>query len=144
MQAKEGPSDDQRLTALTAVAADLKTEIAKLNTENVDNVIKLSDYTKRTRRMAWGLVISMALDLVLTLIITNNAIRLDHLTERLNIAQTVNRQKALCPLYQLFLDSKSDVGRQRAPDPVKYDQAFVVILDGYSALHCTEFIQKQP
>ncbi len=135
-------SEHQQVRELVSAAAGLKQEISKLNYDSVDTVTKLGTYTKKTRKMAWALVISVAIDIVLTLFITSNAISINHLTARLDYAQTVNRQRALCPLYQLFLDSKSEVGRSRAPDPVKYDQAFVVIQDGFDALKCTEFINK--
>ncbi len=136
--------NDKLINDLVSAASDLKSEISKLNYDSVDTVTKLSVYVKKTRKMTWGLIISIILDVLLTVLLTSNTIRLDSLTERLDYAQTVNRQKALCPLYQLFLDSKSDVGRAHAPDPVKYDQAFVVIKDGYNALGCSAFIQKQP
>jgi hypothetical protein len=58
------------------------------------------------------------------------------------VAQTTQRQKALCPLYQVFLDSKSPEGRAAAPDPLKYDHAFKVIQEGYDALECSDFISQ--
>lgn len=133
---------DAQIDELVSAASDLKHEISKLNYDSVDTITRLGVYTKKTRRMTWALVISLVVDIILTVLVTLNVFSINHLTERLNIAQTINRQRALCPLYQLFLDSKSEVGRAHAPDPVKYDQAFAVIQDGFNALKCTEFINK--
>ena len=103
------------------------------------------------RRLIFFVIAGGALDILLTVVISfalagmnANTERIDALTQRLDTAQTVQRQKALCPLYQIFLDSKSAAGRAAAPDPAKYDHAFVVIADGYKALECDQYITGAP
>lgn len=139
------PTGD-RLTQLTDVARELLEEITDLKEEGGEQFVSLAKRARSNRRMIWAVIVGCVLDVLLTVAfgiglfqVTNNADRIDQLTKRLNVAQTTQRQKALCPLYQIFLDSKSPRGRKAAPDPEKYDHAFEVIEDGYQVLNCAEF-----
>lgn len=132
------PHNDDTLAALNATATELSDQVERLSSENSDRIIEVAKYTRRSRRMIWGLTLSLALDVMLTMLLFNIQHRIESVTDRLDRAQTVQRQGALCPLYQVFIDSKSDAARQRSVDPVKYDQAYAVIEDGYRKLRCAD------
>lgn len=139
------PTGD-RLARLTEVAQALLDEITELKQEGGEQFVSLAKRARSNRRMIWAVIAGCMLDVALTVAfgfglmrVDSNANRIDDLTHRLDVAQTTQRQKALCPLYQIFLDSKSPQGRAAAPDPEKYDHAFQVIEDGYKVLNCAEF-----
>lgn len=139
------PPDD-RLAELTAAANDLIREIQQINADAGRQLVTLTQRSKANRAMIYGLAASFALDVILTVVLgvglaalNRTSDRVSQIAQRLDVAQTVQRQKALCPLYQLFLDSKSPQGRKAAPDPQKYDRAFAVIEDGYRVLECDAF-----
>lgn len=140
-------NNNDELAALTDLARGLIVRVDELNHDSGKQLISLSKETRANRRMIWALTGSFILDVLLTFALgfgfhslSSEADRVDHLTDRLDTAQTVQRQKALCPLYQLFLDSKSPEGRAASPDPAKYDAAFKTIEEGYKALACSEFV----
>lgn len=137
--------NDGDLLALTDAAHQLIARVDALTSGTGDQMVTLSQYTKRTRRYVWALGL-MALVTVgaLTLGLTNLYV-LNHVTEQIQRGQTVGRQRALCPLYRLFLDSKNDRARSANPKgPEAYDEAFAVIQDGYDALKCDEFAGGAP
>jgi hypothetical protein len=133
------------------LAGALAIEVEELSEDSGQQLVSLTHRAKTNRRLAFISIAGGLLDVVLTVVIAfalagmnSNTHRIDALTQRLDTAQTVQRQKALCPLYQVFLDSKSDKARAAAPDPAKYDHAFVVIKAGYKALECDAFITGSP
>lgn len=144
----EPPSDD--LSRLTAAAEELVLNVNSLNKDAGRQLVTLTQRAKTNRQLIWALAASFLLDILLTIAlglgyvaVNDNSNRIGDVTGRLDQSQTVGRQRALCPLYQLFLDSKSDAARQRNPDgPEAYDKAFKTIEDGYNALMCDEFKKK--
>lgn len=139
------PTNDE-LARLIAMADELAQETRQLGGSTADTVERLGKRARTNRVLIYGLIGSFALDIMLTIVLAFGFVglqqqsdRLDTITQRLNVAQTVQRQKALCPLYQVFLDSKSPEARARSVDPKKYDEAFKTIEDGYNALKCSEF-----
>lgn len=71
-----------------------------------------------------------------------NTYKVTEISHRINATVTIQRQKALCPLYQVFLNSRSDQQRNALPNDAakqKYDQAFMVIQQGFDTLECNEF-----
>jgi hypothetical protein len=101
---------------------------------------------RRTRRIARALVIGFVVQLIILagfafndVAIVRSEHRIDALTQRLNTAQTVTRQKSLCPLYQLILTAKTPAARAAAPNKAQYDFTFQVIQQGYDALDCAAF-----
>jgi hypothetical protein len=144
------PENDERLNELIDIGARLLGEIESFTQEGGRQFVSLAQRARTNRRMITVIGVSLLLDVVLTVAtvfgwvaVSRNEHRITTLTERLDIAQTVQRQKALCPLYQLLLDSKSAAGRAAAPDPAAYDHAFKVISDGYGVLECSAFISGQ-
>jgi hypothetical protein len=137
---------NERLRALTETAHELIESVQELNRESGNQLVGLTQRAKTNRKLIIGLAISLFIDFLLTIPLTFGFVVLNdtaRATEK-NAAQlrynsTVQRQKALCPLYQVFIDSKSPERRAAAQDPQKYDQAFVVIEDGYKVLKCAEF-----
>lgn len=143
--------DDQDRTAeLIRIGTQLLEEIQKFSREGGAQFVNLAHRARTNRRLITGLMISFFLVLVITasmvvmgLRVADNNTRISRLTDRLNTAQTVQRQKALCPLYQLLKDQRSPAGRKAAPDKDAYDHAFEVIDSGYLALGCQQFIAGQ-
>jgi hypothetical protein len=141
------PSDRATLDQLARDARELIAKIGELSEGSGEQLVRVTKENRATRRMVWGLAGSFVLDVLLTLLLgvglvglNDQAKEVDALTHRIDIAQTVQRQKALCPLYKLFIDSESPQGRKAAPDPKKYDHAFIVIRDGYTALDCDRYL----
>ncbi|MFE0101145.1 hypothetical protein [Streptomyces sp. NPDC059009] len=136
-----------RLARLTELAQTLIDEVAELAGENGAQLVTLTKRSRTNRRMILVTLASLVLDVALTVTmalglvrVDHNADRIDSLTHRLDVAQSDTRRKAFCPLYTIFLSSKSAQGRKAAADPKAYDHAFDVIEEGYKALNCGEFI----
>jgi hypothetical protein len=139
------------LEALVEAAAGINDRVQRLATDEGLQFETLAQKAHRNRMLATVAIVGLILDVLITIVLTfiglgmqSNTDRIDALTQRLDRAQTTQRQKALCPLYQVFLDSKSPQGRAAAPDPDKYDHAFVVIKQGYDALECDHYITGTP
>jgi hypothetical protein len=137
-----------RVGHLILLAETLIQEVDELAKDSGQQFVSLAKRARTNRLLIVGAIGSVVIELALTVVLTliginmqRNTDRIDALTQRLDLAQTVQRQKALCPLYQIFLDSKSAAGRKAAPDPEKYDHAFVVISDGYRVLDCDQYIK---
>jgi hypothetical protein len=147
------PSRDE-LARLLALADQLAQETRKLGGETADTLVKLGKTGRTNRHLIWSLAASLALDVLLTLglglgfvQINNNQDDINKITARLDTAQTVQRQKALCPLYQLFKDSwdtpaKKEAARKASTDPEAFDHAVKVIDEGFVALDCKDFGHK--
>ncbi|QES45279.1 hypothetical protein DEJ49_33615 [Streptomyces venezuelae] len=138
--------EPEPLKRLTELATQLIEETKALSGESGKEFAKVSRRMRRTDRTVVLLIGSMLLDVAFTVLmgfgyvrVDGNTDRIDELTHRLDVSQSDTRQKALCPLYQLFRDSKSAAGRKAAPDPKAYDHAFEVIEDGYRVLDCKSF-----
>jgi len=141
------PGNTDRRAELAALAMQLIEEVDELSKDSGAQFVTLAKRARTNRMLIVATIVSVSIDLIITIVLAlvgvnmqHNTDRIDALTQRLDEAQTVQRQKALCPLYQIFLDSKSSQGRKAAPDPQKYDHAFVVIKDGYKILNCDQFI----
>lgn len=142
---------NDRLPTLITLAEQLIAEVDELSRDSGKQFVSLAKRARTNRMLITITAASVLIDLVLTAVLTivgigmqRNTDRIDALAQRLDQAQTVQRQKALCPLYQIFLDSKSAAGRKAAPDPKKYDHAFIVIKQGYNALECDQYITGNP
>jgi hypothetical protein len=143
--------DPDRLTRLSELAMEIMEELEHLAQDSGNQFVSLAKRAQTNRRLITVTIISLIVDVVLSVFlglglyqVRANEHDISALTTRLDVSQTVQRQKALCPLYQLFLDMKTPAGRAAAPDPVKYDHSFQVIQDGYDALSCSDFITKGP
>lgn len=142
-------NDEAQVKELIDVGRALVGQIDAFAKSSGVQFVSLAERARANRRAIWGLGVSLLLDFVLTGFMVTSQVqisstehRISVLTDRINYSQTVQRQKALCPLYQLLKDSKSTAGRSAAPDPKAYDHAFDVIDRGYTVLDCQEFITK--
>lgn len=123
-------------------ARTLIEKIEHLDRSAGDKLVDLAKQSKRDRRILRALIVSFVLNILLTVFVVIGLVQLQSLTSRLDAAQSTGRQNALCPLYQLFLDSRSDKARAASPQgPEAYDNAFKIIQKGYDALECQEFIK---
>lgn len=142
-------NDPDRLNRLAELASEIIEELEHLANDSGRQFVNLAKRAQMNRRLITVTIFSLVLDVILSIFlalgiyqIRSNEDDITALTHRIDLSQTVQRQKALCPLYQLFLDMKSEAGRAAAPDPLKYDHSFRVIQDGYDALTCSAFITK--
>lgn len=143
------PENDAKLEELITVGTRLLGQIEAFTQEGGKQFVSLAHRARTDRRAIWVIGLSLFLDLALTVTVVFGQIQTSHnehdistLAARLDTAQTTQRQKALCPLYQLLLDSRSDAGRAASPDKKAYDHAFSVIQSGYDALNCSVFINS--
>lgn len=142
------PESEGRLDRLIGLATELNTEIEDLTRDSGKQFVSLAKTARTNRTLIVVTIFSLLIDLAITGVLAvigtgmqHNTDRIDALTQRLDEAQTVQRQKALCPLYGVMMDSKSAQGRAVAPDPKKYDNAFKVIHDGYVVLECDKYLK---
>lgn len=143
------PARDERVNRLISMAVELTGEVEELARESGTQFTSLARTARKNRIMIWTLMASLALDVLITVVLTligitavDNTKRLNTITDDLATQQTESRRRALCPLYGIFLDSKSEAGRERAPDPEKYDHAFEVIEEGYLFLGCDGYLRE--
>lgn len=149
-------SDNDDVSRLANLAAALTVEVNDLADGTKSNVAELGRQTVKTRKVMWGLAASIAIDLALTAVLTLGLVQvntnqndINQLTDRLDNAQSVQRQKGLCPLYALFYDltdtkEERAAGRAQSKDPKQYDQQIKVIQKGYENLKCAEFKGSAP
>jgi len=122
-----------------------------------DTIEQLVRKAAVNRRLIITIVIGFLLDIALTITLTfvvnnqnRNTERIDSLTQQLQQEQTIQKVKALCPLYQLFINVDSpkarDFSRQQViaqgGDPSIVDKEWTVIYDSYNSLSCKDFVTK--
>lgn len=117
---------------LTAMVSGLREDMAKAQLVR-DDLAKLTQSGKLTR------MIVVVLAIVLVGVLSVGAVQFINV-RTLNNVVTVQRDSALCPLYQLFLNSDTPAGRaaaeRRGDDLVQRDKAFLTIRQSYTALNC--------
>lgn len=116
-----------------------------------DTIVEVAEATRRTRRIVRKLTAVFLVEMLLILLvgvgfigIHNASNRIKGVTDNLKSVQTVQRQKALCPLYELLIATDTDQNRSQARDKEAYDHAFKVIKGGYRALNCASFQGAHP
>lgn len=146
----EGSVENAELVELTQLARDLIARINELNKDSGTAVVRLAQATKIHRRWINVILVGFILDIALTIAvavggagIAANNHRIDAVNARLDEAQTTQRAKVLCPLYQLFLDSEKFVPPNQTPEQAaNRTAAFVTIHAGYDALDCKNLLHK--
>lgn len=143
------PSDPERIDALIRAATELNHQVVQIAEATGTQFVSLARTAKVNRRLIWLVAVGGALLTVMCVVLAflvvgqrSNTDRIGDLAETTSAVQTVQRQRALCPLYGVFLDSKSEQGRKNAPDPEKYDHAFEVIEEGYRVLECGQYLEE--
>lgn len=146
---EENPDRADRMARLINLAVELTGEVEDLARDSGHQFTSLAKTARTNRLMIWGVIGGGLLDVILTIVlgvvgagVIDNTNRLDDFSKNLAAQQTEQRRRALCPLYGIFLDSKSDAGRNAAPDKAKYDHSFEVIEDGYRVLGCARFLEE--
>lgn len=142
-----GTPKPDRVQRLINMALELTEEVEDLAKDSGAQFTSLARASRKNRMMIWALAGSLVLDVLITIVlgmvgfgVLDNTRRLDEVTQQMEAANTEQRRRALCPLYGIFLDSKSPEGREAAPDKAKYDHAFEVIDEGYTVLGCDKFL----
>lgn len=135
------PNGD-RVQRLIDLATELNGEIEELAGRSGKQFMSLAHTAKMNRRLIWVAIISGIVQLGIIMTMVFVVIGVDRNNDRLDAVTTEQRKRALCPLYGIFLDSRSDEGRKRAPDPEKYDHAFDVIQQGYVVLSCEQYLKE--
>lgn len=121
---------------LSAIASQLSRDQASLSDKQIKHVGALAKYSRKTRKISYALFVSILIDVLLTVALTVIGFQVSGNTDDIQRSQTTTRQRVLCPLYTIFIQSQSEKGRKAAPDPKKYDEAFRVIREGYRTLNC--------
>jgi len=140
-----------RLARLLALAGELAAEVEELSEDSGNQFVSLARRARSNRRMIWIVAASVLVDVILSVVLTfslvqvdGNANRIDALTQRLNISQTVTRRDTLCPLYTLLKAGDTKAARDAAPDKAAFDRSVAVIEQGYAALDCQQFSAPSP
>ena len=142
----EGSSNTGDIAALAESAQELAERVTALNGDTGETLLGIARYTRTSRRMIIAVIMSVVLDVALTVLLAfgfntldNANTQIQQITARLDQSQTVVRQKAFCPLYSIFLASESAAGRVKSGNPAAYDRDFAIIRQGYDALKCADF-----
>lgn len=144
-------AEDETLAQLAKDASALLAKVTALAGDRDDAVTNLGEQTKRNRRMIIGLAVISVVTLLLSFLVAgaitianSNTEHISQITTRLDESQTLERQKALCPLYSLLVAADTPAAREAAADKALYDKDFSVIREGYSALKCSDFTGGAP
>lgn len=136
--------DSESIEGLTRAANELIAKVGAINKTSGERVEILAKDAKLNRRVTGALVAIVGVLVVIAAIAGIALYSTIQNTNRLDAGVTTSRQKALCPLYEVFLASDTKEAREAAPDKVKYDRAYVVIRSGYEALGCNKFKGDAP
>lgn len=138
-----------KLDQLLEQAQLLTDQFAEIASSSGRQFVTLARTAKENRRLIWLMAVGGALLTVVCVVLAflvigqrSNTERIGDLAESTSATQIAQRQRALCPLYGIFVDSKSEQGRAAAPDPEKYDHAFEVIEEGYRFLECDKYLKE--
>ena len=131
---------------LAEEARELRNEVNAFSTAFAGVVSQLGDQahvssltiTKLRKVIIW-LVISLSLNVMLTVFVAV-------MGYRLQVFQSRTNDEVLCPLYVLFLNTYDKEQRDALPiDKQKiYDESFATINAGYTSLGCEEIIPAVP
>lgn len=139
------PADPQ----LPSEFADLANALKNLNPALAPKLMDLYRRARVNRRLIYMIIVGFVLDISLTIglsIVTaatvHNATATHRIANEVKTAETVDRQKALCPLYQIFLASDTPQARKAQPDPKRYDESFKVIRNSFNALDCPTYLGR--
>lgn len=137
---------EQEIRELTLQAKALVNKIDDLVGGTGTQMIHLSKTARTNRRMIWALIFSCTLELILTVLVGYNLVRVVDNSNSIREIQTSQRRDALCPLYQQFINADTPKAREAAKangqDLETREHAFQVIRNGYAALNCSEFEGK--
>lgn len=139
-------SNRNKLDDLTEQAGELVAQINHLNAGTGVEVEGLNKKVRRSQKMMILIGVSLVANLVLTVTVAftvrstvENTDKVDTVTQRLDYQQDVTRKQVLCPLYQIFVDSKTEQGRQAYPKgPKAYDENFAIIEKSYNVIQCAD------
>lgn len=127
---------------LDKLASEADTLIIAVDALNV-TAARITRRTRRSEAVLAALAVSFLLDILLTVFVYVGLTQLSDTTRVVQDTQAnglVIRQKVLCPLYQLFLNSYSIRVRDNpALNPrgaAWYDNAYATLRDGNKALNC--------
>jgi len=136
-------TDTDLVRELIAQADALNRRIGALTEGASTQFVTLAQRATTNRRMIVALAVSVAMDILLSVVlivtlagVRSNDSRISALTTRIDVSQTVTRQNAFCPLYTLLLGTKSAAGRAASKDKAAYDHSYAVVQQGYDALGC--------
>lgn len=139
----------EKLDQLLTQAQLLTDQFATIAKDSGRQFTSLAHTARQNRIMIWalatgGAVLTLVCVILVFLVIgqRSNTDRIDKIATQTLATQTAQRQRALCPLYGIFVDSKSAEGRARSADPEQYDHAFEVIEEGYRFLECDQYLKE--
>lgn len=137
--------------SIETVAEQLRADVKRLNDGAEHYFTGLAKVAKWNRRLLISAVVGLvvALGLCVAVIVglfavNRNTDDIRGITTRLNATVTVQRQQALCPLYQVFLGFQDmPIQPDQSPQQKAYvAHAFDVIRSGYNVLECQNFLSK--
>lgn len=133
--------------SLEHAAEELSGTIRELNEsirvgENLrDELDSLTRRSVANRRMVIMVIAGLILDVSLTIIVALTVIGVTSNSNTINELVRLQHDSALCPMYQLFIDSDTPAGResarQRGNDMAEREKLFNVIRASYAALNCS-------
>lgn len=99
----------------------------------------LARQVRTTRMITYGVCAALVAVVALTVILGSTVMRVNGVAQEVQASVSVQRQKVLCPLYQIFLDSERFTPPGQTPEQeANRVHAFQVIHEGYDSLKCSE------
>jgi hypothetical protein len=143
------PPTNGDIAQLTNVATELTVQISRLNRQYADQMVKLAEQQQKNRRVNRALILLAAIKVTVIIALVVTMFQLNAITDRLDMAQTTNRQKGLCPLYTVFYEltntpEERKAGKARSANPESYDWAVATIHEGYRNMQCAKFRGDAP
>lgn len=137
------PTVQEVVDSLRGDIAKFSEAVTKLANTVVDNVDQVARYGRRTRRMTRVIAVSVAVDILLSVVLTLVGARLHTVQTHQSETQTAlarveqtTSTEVLCPLYGLIVSGYHPELRPAGPARVEYVKDYMIILRGYRALGC--------
>lgn len=121
------------------VAVDLTTMVSGLREDMANAQLVRDDLVSLTRSGKLTRLLVIVLTIVVVGMLSIGAVLFMNV-KTINQVVTVQRDSALCPLYQIILKSDTpvnrEIARKRGDDMVERDNAYATIRQSYTALNC--------
>lgn len=127
---------DEQVADLRQGIADLTMLVGQLTMVQAGQLDTQAKQIKKIRLLTIITLVGLMLDMMLTVLGVFVVMRVNNNSNDLRIVQSKVSTDALCPLYDIFLDAYAPKSPQALANPKAYDDAFVVIERGATALGC--------
>ncbi|PRH79422.1 hypothetical protein C6N75_10095 [Streptomyces solincola] len=132
-------NDDRDCAELSAKADQLIAAMGAVAKSSGLQVSEIQERQRRQRMLVTGLIVSFALNAVLTIVIAVTGLGVLKNSDRLEDMQQRVGDQVICPYYKQLLKTEDDVPAGLTAEQLRERKAtFVAIREGYALLGCKE------